>query len=547
MRHLIFFLLTPLLLTAQSPTKQQWKDDVIHLQKVVHEEYPFLFKKTTVEQFDNQVEELMANIDRYQEHEIKVGFARLVSSFEYGHTSLWLRPKEHGVHLMPFNLYQFEDGVFVQGVHKDYKESLGAKVVAIESKPIHQVLKAIKPVVPSENDQFFKAHGLYYLAMPEVLHAQGVTEELKETITLTLEKNDTPFEVTFQAFDFGDNPKTYGFLLEGDIWLDARKQEQTPLWLKDLDKIYYFEHLSAHNAVYVRHSQIRNDQEESIEQFYGRLFDFIEEKQVDKLILDYRLNGGGNNYLNKPVLTGLLKSRVNEKGRLFVVLGRRTYSACQNLVNELDNYTEAIFVGEPTAENINFYGDNRTVELPNSKINVRLSFAWWQDKPQWENADWLAPDLAVDLSFKDYVENQDPVLEEVWNYQGDLVLDPIGHFTNLYMTGKQDQILPLAREMISDKRYRYVQFENQFNRIGYRLLNNNDLQSALYVFQLNTELFPNSANAWDSLAEAHWKLGEADKAKELYKKALEMDPKGPVGANAQNMLNRINHGPISGH
>ena len=48
---------------------------------------------------------------------------------------------------------------------------------------------------------------------------------------------------------------------------------------------------------------------------------------------------------------------------MFVIIGRRTFSACQNLVNELDNYTNAIFIGEPTAENINFYGDTRPGSL----------------------------------------------------------------------------------------------------------------------------------------------------------------------------------------
>ncbi len=548
MRLLLVLLSIPFILSAQDITKQQWKDDVIHLQKVVHKDYPFLFKKTTAENFDTQVESLIAGIPDYQDHEIKVGIARLISSFEYGHTSLWLRPQDHGVHLMPFNLYQFEDGVYVQGVHKDYQKALGAKVLAIEYKPIDQVLKSIKPVVPSENDQFFKAHGLYYLGVPEVLHAQGVTVDLKSTVTLTLERDQQSFEMTFEAYDFKDNPRTYGLFIEDEQWLEARSKESTPLWLKHLDKVYYFEHLPQQKAVYVRHSQIRNQEGETIEQFYSRLFEFIDQNDIAKLILDYRLNGGGNNYLNKPVVTGLLSSKINEKGKLFVVLGRRTYSACQNLVNELDNYTQAIFVGEPTAENINFYGDNRTIELPNSKIKVRLSFAWWQDKPQWENADWLAPDLAVDMSYNQYQQNIDPVLEEIWNYRDDaLVVDPIGHFKELYLQGKQDQILPIAKELVTDQRYRYVQFENQFNQIGYQLINIQDLQGAYFVFQLNTELFPESANAWDSFAEVHLEMGQVDRAKELYEKALAMDPEGPIGSNARSMLKRINHGPISGH
>ena len=153
-----------------------------------------------------------------------------------------------------------------------------------------------------------------------------------------------------------------------------------------------------------------------------------------------RLNGGGNNYKNKPVVTGIIESKkINKPGKLFVIIGRRTFSACQNLVNEFSNYTNALFVGEPTAENINFYGDTRRVELPKTKTSVFLSFAWWQDKPQWENGPWLAPQLAVDMSFDDYRMNKDPVLEACLNFSDkDVVLDPMAHLKDLFMAGKMD-------------------------------------------------------------------------------------------------------------
>ena len=41
---------------------------------------------------------------------------------------------------------------------------------------------------------------------------------------------------------------------------------------------------------------------------------------------------------------------------------------------------------------------------------------------------------------------------------------------------------------------------------------------------LNTELFPDSANTWDSLAEITLHKGDRERAVELYRKALEVDP-----------------------
>jgi tetratricopeptide (TPR) repeat protein len=526
-------------------TPQQWQEDLKFLQETVHQEYPFLFKKTTVKEFDAAVEKLHQDIPNLQEHEIVIGLARLVSSFKYGHTVLGFRYQPHSFHQLPLNFYQFKDGLFVQGVHKDYKEALGAKVIAIGGVQTKEALKAIYPVVPAENDQFFKAYAGIYLSIPEVLHAQGIIKDFSKDVELTLERNGKTFKQSFTSLPKGERvPTTYGLVQRDSLWMDSRQQGTTPYYLKNLDKIYYYEYLPNQKTVYVRHSQIQDDPSEDIPTFYDRLFDFIDTNNVERLVIDVRLNGGGNNYKNKPIITGILKSKkIDQIGNLFVIIGRRTFSACQNLVNEMSNYTNAIFIGEPTSENINFYGDNNRVELPNSKIPAYLSFAWWQDKPQWEGRDWLAPHIAVDLASEDYVLNRDPVLETALSFEAtDFILDPMDHMTNLFMTGKIEQLKTDAVKMVNDPKYRFFEFENEFNKAGYRLLESGQTQEAIFVFQMNADLFSDSPNAWDSLAEGYLKAGDKTKATELYNKAIKMNPDGPTAKNAREMLRKMNEG-----
>ncbi|MEZ5042481.1 MAG: tetratricopeptide repeat protein [Saprospiraceae bacterium] len=545
---LFFSLLTASLLGQPTPTAAEWQADLRYLQETVHKDYPFLFKKVDAETFDREVETLYKAIPAMEPHEVIVGLARIVSLFQYGHTSIgiagWWEREAFNFHQLPFNLYQFSDGIYLQGVHKDYEKALGAKLIKIEGVPIEDAIAAIRPVVPVENDQYFKAFGLTLLGTPEVLHAQGITKQLQEKISLTLERDGKTFDLTFAPIKTKTFPGSYSLINGKGDWLDARDNTKTPHYLKNLDRIYYYEYLPEQKAVYVRHSQIQDDAEEAIPAFYERVFDFIEKNDVEKLILDVRLNGGGNNYKNKPVVTGIIRTeKINQVGKLFVIIGRRTFSACQNLVNELHTYTNAIFVGEPTAENINFYGDNRPVTLPNSKIPVRLSFAWWQDKPQWENGPWLAPHLAVDMSFEEYRSNQDPVLEAALHFSDDnFILNPINYFTTLFQTGKLAEIQSEAARMVKDPQYRFFDFNGEFNKVGYNLLGQNQLEPALFVFELNAKLFPDSANAWDSLGEACWKANQIDKAIIHYKKAIALDPNGSVGENARNMLKEIEKG-----
>lgn len=73
----------------------------------------------------------------------------------------------------------------------------------------------------------------------------------------------------------------------------------------------------------------------------------------------------------------------------------------------------------------------------------------------------------------------------------------------------------------------------QMNVFGYTLLQGGQMNEALRVFELNVEAYPKAANPWDSLAEAHMRLGNKEKAIEFYQKSLELNPSN---TNATQML-----------
>jgi hypothetical protein len=78
--------------------------------------------------------------------------------------------------------------------------------------------------------------------------------------------------------------------------------------------------------------------------------------------------------------------------------------------------------------------------------------------------------------------------------------------------------------------------ELETNRLGYTLLQQGDTEAAIRVFELNSETYPGSFNVWDSLAEAHKTAGHRDRAIELYRKSLELNPNN---ANAVKMLEEL--------
>ncbi|WP_108869114.1 S41 family peptidase [Aquimarina aquimarini] len=531
--------------SQETLTTAQWQEDLRFIQNTIHKDYSFLFVKTTKEDFDTEVETLYNDIPNLQEHEIIVGISRLVSLFKYGHTYISFHQKPFEFSQFPFNLYEFNDEIYIQGAHKNYPEAVGAKVIAVEGMPISEVLKAIEPTVEVENSQYFKAYGINNIRYPEVLHAQKITKTLQNTVTLTLEKGGKLFTQSFTVLEEGKRVPTHrGFVHQNENWLDARDQSTTPLYLQHLDKVYFSEYLAKEKTMYVRHSRIADDAEESTKDFYARVFNEIETNDTEKLIIDLRLNGGGNNYLNKDVIKGLIKSeKINKIGKLFVIIGKRTYSASQNLVNEIDNYTNVIFVGEPTAENVNFWGDNRPVTLPNSTIDISLSYLWWQDKPALENAEWIAPSIPVTMSFDEYASNQDPVLEAALTFNvQDFKPKPMDYIVSLFLSGQTQKMAEELPKMIQDPLYAFCDFETGLIKIGNILLQSGrtpQIQASIQVFSMVLGLFPDSANAYKYLGESYIAVGETQKAKEVLKKAISLDTDGEIGKVATALLSEI--------
>jgi len=85
--------------------------------------------------------------------------------------------------------------------------------------------------------------------------------------------------------------------------------------------------------------------------------------------------------------------------------------------------------------------------------------------------------------------------------------------------------------------------EHELNDWGYRLLGFGKPKQALAVLRIGAELYPDSGNAFDSLADAWEVNGDREQAIRGYRRALELDPKN---ANAAKRLKALEAGKGSG-
>ncbi|TCK69401.1 CubicO group peptidase (beta-lactamase class C family) [Winogradskyella wandonensis] len=122
-------------------------------------------------------------------------------------------------------------------------------------------------------------------------------------------------------------------------------------------------------------------------------------------------------------------------------------------------------------------------------------------------------------------------------YEKEYGLEAINHayvIKTLLDAGKENDAKDYFKNI--DKVKLGLHLEANINALGYIFLNEEKIEESVFLFELNTQSFPNSANAFDSLGEALLKKGDKTEAKKAYKKSLELNPNND---NARKVLKSL--------
>ena len=103
-------------------------------------------------------------------------------------------------------------------------------------------------------------------------------------------------------------------------------------------------------------------------------------------------------------------------------------------------------------------------------------------------------------------------------------------------SGNPDEAIKVYDKAMKDFPGWKIFTENAINEKGYELVGKEKYESAVKVLELNTRAYPNSANTWDSLAEAYMLSGNKTDAIKNYRKSLELNP---GNTNAKQMLIKL--------
>jgi hypothetical protein len=398
--------------TATAST-EAWHGDLVFLETKLLQMHPDLFRKTSRQQFDAEIRGLDQNLPSMSREQFLVGIMRIVASFHDGHTSVLPGPQTGaGFHVLPLRFYLYGEELVLDGADQAYSEVLGSRLVAVNGVPVTDVIRRVRELTPGDNEACVDARLPGYIIVPEVLEGLQIVNGNASTVPLTFQNGETVKTFTVNAIPAPDTTNARSMTSTyGSHWIDRAPQHR-PVWLRSPDRSYWFEYEPKERTIYVQYNNSENDPAEPMQKFALRLEQELVRRNPPKVIVDLRLNQGGSGDWNRPLLAALMRSSAaTAAGHMYVLIGRQTFSAGNMMAIELEKYTKAKFIGEPSGGSFQGFGDHEPVFLPATHLGVMIAKTFYQNDGPTDDRSALSPSIKISLGATDYGIGRDPVLE----------------------------------------------------------------------------------------------------------------------------------------
>ena len=539
-------------MACQDISRAAWSKDAAYFIASLEDMHPEPYWQISRDAFAGEMAGFVKKARRREACENVVEFSRIISLIGDGHISLSSSSVAgyDRKHAFPLAFYHFSDGLFILAAHKPYGQAAGARVLKIGGVPAGKAYERI--LAAARGDNKYSRHSIAKFRMqdPYFMNGLGLSNDL-DFVELEIERRDGAIETIKVASLSEAEAQTLDWVWarplvggDGPVAFRDRIEEQpgrpTGIDYRDYPNEYWFSYIENLDALYVKINSMRNRQDLSLAEFTKHVFQRLDESKAQRLVIDISRNGGGNAQLTVPFLHEVIKrDHINQRGRLFTITGRNTFSAAQVFAGFLRFHTNTMFVGEPTGGNLFHYGEARPIELPNSKLTIRISTnkyqnAWPHDR---EKRDPIYPELFTEFSSEDHFESRDLPMQAIRNFVDDPWDTLMATLEPLIRADDFAAARPTYRQYKLDHPDRFGQTsEGDMNRLGYSLLSEGKSEAAIVAFELNTETYPHSANAWDSLGEAYLGAERYEDAIRSYERSLALNTEND---NARRMIDRI--------
>jgi len=530
------------------PSVVDWRHDIDEFVNDIRLLHPDPFTRTGKVTFLREVNALKAALP-YLTEEQRVEKRDLPCSRErIGHTRL--EPVNLTfAYWYPVRLYEFTDGLFVTSAYKAVADLAGAQVLEIGGRPAIEVVEQARRLIGADNafGSMERLYAVHNAGLMKGLGYAAVTGALRMKFRLRdgkiVERTLDPTKSDDASFEWQYRTEVFGLPFGTDSeWISAYRglpasafnstDTSRPPHLTD--RLHYEARaLPTQGAYYVRTDYVTDF---DFVQFFQRVMREVDQLKPRRLILDWRYNFGGDGSKLAFMIDEFVKrADARPWQELYILTGRKTYSAAVMAVAAFLEHVPHTVVGEPAGGPLNHFGDPTSRTYPRTGLHLLVSTLWHQLSSSDDLGDFISVDIPAPFSFADYAAGRDPAV------------DPI-------LRGEEMRSIPVialsdggasAREVYEARQGRSAKYdwwtppqEIELRHVCDALRERGRMTDALETCKLNTEIHAFVWNVWLNLGLAQRRAGLKQEGLASYRCVLVLDPSNFNAADIRQLLAR---------
>lgn len=442
---------------------RRWREDLDQLAAELPELHINPFHAVEEVDWRLEVENLKAEVPLLTEQDLLFRLQKLTAMIGDGHTQVLWQRGNVPLSMYPLRLQWFADGLYVTGAPPDRAELVRCRLEGIEGQPIGAIATRLADYLSVDNGVQARRQVAQMILYTQLLQHLGV---VAPPPPVEAGQPKPPQTAEFDLRAPNNQPLIAELAplpsLEGIVWATGLDEEAKPLYLKYTNTPYWAQYLAPAEPapaqpapaeagdptrdqhgdgaegddeaqepaepriLFFQYNKCEQREDLPFTEFRRQLWALCDRVEIDRFIIDLRHNGGGDSNILEPFIQELAaREDLNQRGKLFVITGPRTFSSAVLNAISLRKQTRAILIGEPTGGRPNHYGEVKSFTLRHSRLQVTYSTKYFQQVEG--DPSTILPDAGVPVPAADYFAGRDTVLEAIKSFGRRVEID-LGEF-----------------------------------------------------------------------------------------------------------------------
>jgi len=465
--------------TSEYQQKNRFQQDFLYIIRCLEYRHPDMYHIIPEDQFNKDKEDMLRHLEGVEDElDFQLAMQKFLAKMKDAHTYFCFFDLFKADEIFPVKFMWIRDKLYIVNVDQELDERLiGQEVVKIASRNVDDFFQETACYFSAENDVLIRNMLEHFMTSPDFFHRAGITDT-KDSLNLTVDLQGTKKEISLFKNDSVDwherTAQPHAITGKRDAKFDYSIYEEYDLaylqFNQCIDRAVGFELISeipwyiyypilgpilliSYPVVWCK--QLCFGYYPYFSGLLEDLFEEIDEKGIDHLVIDLRHNGGGASFLGNQLIYFLKIPEKTEdytsysfveyrkknesepkpkdlfaeikdesspfyiaepekrfEGKVYVIIGSDTASSASDFATIMSDNRLCVTVGQPTSQAPTSFGDSAFFCLPNTENIISVSWKYFERPDKSKTSDvTLYPDVEIHPTIEDILEENDPVFD----------------------------------------------------------------------------------------------------------------------------------------